>query len=540
MKTILLLIFLTVNCAFAQEDAWVYFNNKPDAAFYLANPLEMLSQKALNRRDNQNISLDEQDVPMYPEYINGVAADDGITIMAKSKWLNALHIRGSELAIRALTNLSFVDRVDFADNNLDGQGSRRQAGAANAKKITTVKKLQEVQVNYDYGTSDNQIQMLNGHLLHQQDFTGTGITIAVMDNGFPGVPTAQPFARLNQNNLIAGGYNFVQRSADFYTGGTHGTLVLSTMGGYTEGQLVGTAPNASYYLFITEDIVGENPVEESYWVEAAEVADSLGVDIINTSLGYYNYDNPNYSYTYDDADGNTAFITRGANVAFTRGMMLVTSGGNSGATDHPNVSVPADAYNTLTVGAVDALEQYAPFSSIGPSADGRVKPDVMAKGLSTTISSTDGSIITASGTSVSGPITAGLVACLWQALPDKTNAELLQIIRQSADRFANPDAQYGYGIPDFNLALQNALASANAEQTSFLLYPNPVTNALKIQFPDKVLNANLILYNSLGQRVHMQNVANGQTVSVEKLSAGVYSYFIEAGAVVQTGRLVKE
>ncbi|MXN90236.1 S8 family serine peptidase [Flavobacterium sp. Sd200] len=536
MKKILLLLLFTYTLSNAQEDAWVYFNDKPDASFYLDNPLEMLSQKALDRRANQGIELDELDVPVSNVYIDAVAATNGITVMAKSKWLNALHIRGSEEAIRTLTALNFVSRVDFADNSLDDFGR-----AAAPRPATSAARIKNIQATYNYGSSAGQVQMLNGHLLHQQDFTGAGKTIAVLDNGFVGVPTAGAFARLYENNLIATGYNYVQHSNDVYTGGSHGTMVLSTMGGYASGQLVGSAPDAFYYLFVTEDTAAENPVEESYWVEAAEMADSLGVDIINTSLGYLNYDNPNYSHTYNNANGETAFITRGANVAFTRGMFLVTSAGNSAATDQPNISVPADAFNTLTVGAVGPDEQYAYFSSIGPSADGRIKPDVMAQGLLTTVCSADGTIAAASGTSFSGPITAGMVACLWQALPNKTNAELLQIIKESADRYTNPDNFYGYGIPDFNLALQRELLTAHvADGNMFLVYPNPVKNHLSIKFPTSANTARFIIYNSLGQKVREQEVVNEKAVSLENLTSGIYNYYIQSGSETQTGRLVKE
>jgi len=536
MKKILLLWLFTVSMAYAQEDAWVYFNDKPDTEFYLANPLEMLSQKSLTRRTNQNIALDEQDVPINTGYITAVTNATGIAVMAKSKWLNALHIRGSVTDINALTALTFVARVDFADRSLNAQGRsatpQRQAGA---------QRVQETQTAFGYGTSASQVQMLNAHLLHQQNYTGTGITIAVLDNGFPGVNITQPFARLNDNNLIIGGYNFVQRTDDVYQGGTHGTIVLSDMGGFTDGQFVGTAPDAFYYLFVTEDVAAENPVEESYWVEAAEMADSLGVDVINTSLGYYSYDNIRYSHTYSDTDGNTAFITRGANVAFSRGMFLVNAAGNSGASEvNPNITVPADAYNTLTVGAVDASRQYAYFSSLGPTYDGRIKPDVMAQGLAAAVANYQGSITTANGTSCASPIMAGAVACLWQALPNKTNAELLQIIRQSADRYSNPDAQYGYGIPDFNLALQGNLGLPEAKQGEYLVYPNPFKNTVNIAFPKDVKAAHFTVFNSLGQRVWEQNITKEKSLSIDNIATGIYIYRIEAGTYLQTGRLVRE
>jgi serine protease AprX len=528
------ILLLCGNIIFAQEDAWVYFTNKPDAAFYLSNPLQMLSQRALDRRTAQGIALDENDVPVHQPYIDQVTASAGITVMAKSKWMNALHIRGSITDINALTTLPFVQGVDFANKTLNSR-------MANAQQHQSVAKVLETASDFSYGTSANQVQMLNGHLLHQQNYTGTGKIIAVMDSGFPGVNTVQPFQRLITNSLILGGYNFVQRTDNFYTGHFHGTYVLSTMGGYTEGQLVGTAPDAQYYLFITEDSTSENPVEESLWVEAAEMADSLGVDVINTSLGYFNYDNPAYSYTYEDINGNTAFITRGANIAFTRGMILVNSAGNTGATADPHITVPGDAFNTLTVGAVNSSEVISPFSSVGPTFDGRIKPDVVAQGVAAVISNTAGDITTAGGTSFSSPITAGLVACLWQALPDKTNLEILQLVRQSADKYATPDAQYGYGVPDFAQALQNAMLVDEVEPRQLLVYPNPAAKVVTIVLPNNILTATITMFNSLGQLVLQQEITQGQgQISLQDLAAGMYIYRIEGAGESRSGKLIKQ
>jgi serine protease AprX len=535
-KLVLLIILFYAGAGFAQEDAWVYFTDKPDSASYLANPLEMLSQKALDRRAAQGIALDDKDVPIHQEYIDGIASAEGITVMAKSKWLNAVHIRGSVDAISALAVLDFVASIDFANNQLNTAGRYAMDNAT-----ASVNKVLDTETDFSYGDSANQVEMLNGHILHQQDFTGTGMTIAVLDAGFPGVDTTQPFERLFENNLILGGYNFISQSEDIYTGGTHGTRVLSTMGGYTEGQLVGSAPDAFYYLFVTENVDSENPVEESYWVEAAEMADSLGVDVINTSLGYFSYDNPGYNYTYEDMDGETAFITRGANIAFTRGIFCVTSAGNNGNTTTPHIGVPADAFNTLTVGAVDANEVKANFSSLGPSYDLRIKPDVMARGVVSINANEQGVIAGGNGTSFASPITAGLVACLWQALPDKTNAQLLQLIKESSDRYNNPNNAYGYGIPDFSMAMQNGLGIKDSIRPKFVLYPNPSKALVNIQFPHGTQNASITLFNSLGQLVLRKEVSLTDAVfSVSALNIGVYSFRFEASGISQTGRIIKE
>lgn len=540
MKKFLLFIFLQISFfSFGQiEDAWVFFTDKPDATFYLENPLEMLSQRSLDRRVLQNIALDEKDVPIAISYINQVTSSVGITVKAKSKWMNALHIRGTISDIQNLENLAFVGQIEFANKTLNDVNLE---GSSNQNRLNKVDKNLEALVTFGYGTSNNQIEMLNGHLLHEQDFTGTGKIIAVMDTGFIGVDAASPFQRLQDNNLILGGYDFVNSSTNFYGGGSHGTMVLSTMGGYVEDQLVGTAPDAHYYLFITEDINAENPVEESFWVEAAEMADSLGVDIINTSLGYFGYDNPDYSYTYDDMNGTTSFISRGAEVAFSRGMICVTSAGNSGNTANPYISVPADAEHTLAIGAVMPDETYATFSSIGPSFDGRIKPDVMAQGQNAVVSDVSGAIVTASGTSFSGPITAGMVACLWQALPDKTNEEIIQLIKESANLFSTPNAQFGYGIPDFNLIVQNALGTDLLTENKFIVYPNPVENVLNISADKDFKTGKISIYNNLGQLV-LEKIINNSAAdfSLENLTSGVYFYEIVAGDVSQKGKLLKQ
>ncbi len=535
MKRILLFTLLIFNLGFSQEDAWVYFNDKPDAAYYLANPLQMLTQRALDRRAAQGISLANSDVPISQTYIDQVTASTGITVMAKSKWLNALHVRGTQANIQLLTNLSFVSQIQFANSNLNS----RQSGEK-SNELQPVNKQLEVLTNFNYGGSSNQIEMLNGHLLHQQNYTGQGKMVAIMDAGFPGVDTASPFQRLRDNNLILGGYNFPDRNTSIYTRSSHGTSVLSCMAGFVDNQLVGTAPDAQYYLFITEDTNSENPVEESYWVEAVEMADSLGVDVINTSLGYFAYDNPNYSYSYSDMNGIKSFAARGADIAFSKGMICVTSAGNSGNSSDPHIATPADAITTLTVGAVDASENYVSFSSIGPSFDNRVKPDVCAKGYLASVSNATGNIVNANGTSFSSPILAGMVTTFWSAVPNMTNAEIMQFVKESADIYANPTIYKGYGVPDFQLALTNALSLNSYQNNPVILYPNPVQNELNIIFTESEKSGELILYNNIGQQVASFVVSEtNSTVSLDNLASGLYFYQLKSASKVAQGKLLK-
>ena len=534
MKNKLLLLCLLINCAIsAQEDAWVYFNAKPNSATFLANPLQMLTQRSLDRRTNQNIILDFKDVPVHQPYIDQVTAAAGITVLAKSKWLNCLHIRGTIANINALTNFSFVTNVKFANKNLNSNNRLAYQNQGNR-----VNKNVDTQVIFNYGSSNNQITMLNGHILHQQNYTGAGKIIAVLDSGFPTVNATQPFARLRDNNLILGGYNYVARSNNFYSEDSHGTMVLSTMGSFTDNQLVGTAPDAKYYLFVTENAPAENPIEESLWVEAAEEADRLGADIINTSLGYFDYDNPNYSHTYSDMTGDKTFISRGANIAFTRGMIVVVSAGNSGGSANPYIASPGDATNVLTIGAVTAQENTSSFSSIGPNFSGQIKPDVLAKGTAATVATLEGTIGNADGTSFSAPIMSGMVACLWQALPNKTAAEIMQIIRASADNFNTPNNTRGFGVPDFAAALNTALSVSSLHKPSIIAYPNPANSTITFQLPDE--NAVLKIYNALGQNVYSQNtIAKLHTVSVENFSKGLYFYILLNSANRIEGKFIK-
>ena len=535
-KIILILIFFRAISVSAQQDAWVYFNAKPNAAAFFANPTPELSQRSLDRRFAQNIALDFKDAPIQQAFIDQISSSIGITVMAKSKWLNALHIRGSINDINALAALSFVTKVQFADYSLNPNNNKidfQSIVVNSAVNLNTA-------VNFNYGSSTNQITMLNGHILHQQNFTGQGKIIAVLDAGFPTVNTTQPFARLRDNNKILGGYNYVARNANFYTDNAHGTSVLSTMGGYTDNQLVGTAPDASYYLYVTEAAATENPIEESLWVEAAEQADRVGADIINSSVGYFEYDNPSYSHTYSRMNGTTTFISRGANIAFTRGMVVVISAGNSGNTANPNIAAPADAINVLTVGAVDATKNYVSSSSRGPSFDGRIKPDVMAKGLFATVATLSGSIGTSSGTSFSSPIVAGMVACLWQALPTKTAIEIIQIIKQSSDNYATPNANYGYGIPDFAAALTSNLTVINSDLTKCSVYPNPATSSIIFSLTDGLKNSTLNIFNNLGQNIlQKQCPTTIQTINLENLSSGIYFYTIGNNANQNTGKFLK-
>lgn len=539
---LIVLISLSFTCFSQEEDAVVYFSGKPLSATFLANPLSMLSQRSLDRRTAQNIALNFTDVPVHQPYFDQVATSSGIQLLAKSKWLNCVYVRGLQSDITALSSLPFVTSISFLDPtlNLTNPNSNSETSSKKSTLIPINKRL-ETLTTFNYGNSFNQIHMLNGDVLHQQNFTGTGKIIAVLDAGFPEVDVALPFQRLFTNNSILGGYDFVNKSTNFYTGNSHGTLVLSCMGGYTDGQLVGTAPDAKYYLYITEDVASENPVEEANWVEAAEEADRVGVDIITTSLGYFGYDNPAYSHNYSDMIGTKNYASKGVNMAFSKGIIVVASAGNEGSNPEPHVGVPGEATSALAIGAVKSDRTRASFSSIGPSFDGRIKPDVLAQGEASVLSNTFGNITTASGTSFSGPIMAGMIASFWQAVPTLTNQQVLNFVKQSADNLATPNGLYGYGIPNFSLALSRALGTKYSSNQTFAIYPNPARDTVSVALPENSKNVSITMFNQLGQQVLNQKIeSKNPKFEINNLSTGIYLYQIEGDNFSKTGKIIKE
>ncbi|NJX14266.1 S8 family serine peptidase [Tamlana crocina] len=525
-----LLLFQLV--AMAQEDAWVYLIDKENIAQALANPASILSEKAIDRKNRHGIAIDERDVPVNENYISQIKAAPGIAVLAKSKWMNALHVRGSQSDIENLQdNFSFVESIEFADRNKN---------ASKGEEVKQKRKTETVLTAFNYGKALNQIEMINGDQLHLSDYTGTGVTIAVLDGGFPNVNTMAALQRLRDAGNLKGAYDFVNRDDDVYTNtaGNHGTLVLSTMAAYLEGQYVGTAPDASYYLFTTEDGTSENTVEESYWVEAAERADSLGVDVINSSLGYgKTYDNPNYAYSPSDFNGNTTFVSRGANIAFEKGLLIVNSAGNSG---NNGVGAPADSPGVLSIGAVDANGNYASFSSVGNSFQPSQKPDVVAQGQNSVVINENDAIGPANGTSFSSPILAGGIACLWQALPNKTNVELMQLIRESASQFENPDNFLGYGIPNLEVALSSALEITGlSNETPIKMFPNPATNELFFSF-NKNATFYVDVFDVYGKHVLAFILTDSKfKVNIASLTNGVYFVNLQSSNESRTFKLIK-
>ncbi|WP_435685119.1 S8 family serine peptidase [Polaribacter sp.] len=542
------MIFFKVD---AQEDAWLFIKDKPQETSFLENPILMLTQRALDRRSRLNIPLDSKDVPVDETYYNQLNNDETVTVLGKSKWLNAVHVQGEVADINTLiTNYSFIASVEFANKSLNLNGKSKG-------KIITPNHYNKFKGNltdFNYGATDNQIKMLKGDYLHQQELTGEGQIIAIIDAGFPNVNTLDAFSRIRDNNQILGGYNFADRNDNYYTRSSHGTHVLSSIAAYIKDEYVGTAPDAKFYLFISEISETETVLEETLWVEAAERADSLGVDVINTSLGYTTYDNPNHNHTYADMDGKTTFISRGAEIGASRGLLLVNAVGNDGTNSWKYMGAPADAPSVISVGAVDTSEKIVSFSSFGPTSDGRIKPEILAKGASAAIINySTGAITTSSGTSFSSPIMAGLIACLNQnegfllksslkKSGENYNDFLKKAIYESSDKFNNPTDQHGYGIPNFETALNSYIASLSLiqdELINFKISPNPVQDRFTIS-TDNFEDVSIQIYTILGKKVFEKAAITSKNIDISFLNTGIYLLKILKGNQQKNIKIIKQ
>ncbi|QNJ98324.1 S8 family peptidase [Constantimarinum furrinae] len=539
MKRLLFLGLLSVTqITVAQiQDAWVFFADKEDVQASIANPISILTQESIDRKTMHGVVIDERDVPVNESYISTIKNQTGITVFAKSKWMNCVYVQGTQNNIENLLGLPFVTDVEYADKDLNLIPDHTPA----ADKFAI--ENDQSRVVYNYGDATNQTEMIGIDYVHEQNFTGEDMIVAVMDSGFPNFASNPGFANIISEGRLLGTFDFFSRTTNVTGTGSHGISTSSDIGGFIQDEFVGTAPNASFYLFRTEYGPDENPREEAWWVEALERADSLGVDVVNTSLSYQEYDNSNYSHSYADLDGQTTFAARGANLAFDKGMLLVSSAGNAG-NGFGTVATPADAPGVLTVGAVDLNGNYVSFSSRGPTVDGRVKPDVMAKGLDAAVISQNGNVTTSNGTSFSSPIMAGAVTSLWEVRPELRNYQIMQIVRESAHLFHNPTNEMGYGIPNFEDAY-NAVITLGLEDEMldkyFALYPNPVVDVLHISFPEDSNSADLVIYNVLGTKIMETPITRDRNrIDMSSFTSGIYLVTITSGTKRNSYKIVKQ
>lgn len=473
--------------AFGQDRYAVYFKYKPQESFSLTNTGEFLTPKAIARRTREGINADSLDLPVSAKYIDQVQ-EKADYLLYSSKWMNALVLVTDESRKIEIEKLPFVDRVELvAKGFLVNPNARITYKLRVSTTLETCKepKFNERLMAAESNSYDFQNQLIGIDKMHEEGFTGKGITIAVFDAGFPGVKNAAAFSHLFDGNKIIGQKDLVRPwNQEVFMDNQHGTNVLSLIAAYQPDKMIAGAYDSEYILAITEEVATEYRIEEFNWVRAAEYADSLGVDIINSSLGYWDFDDPAMNYSLEDLDGNTATITKGASIAAQKGILVVNSVGNYGGRGASSLVAPADAEGILAIGSVTQERAVSGFSSRGPTGDGRIKPDLTAFGQAPVLVYANGAIGAGQGTSFSAPQITALAAGLWEARPEWTKDQLILNLIRSATKSEDPDNDLGYGIPNFLDAYYGEiLAIEEIEKPEYRIFPNPLINSeLTIQF----------------------------------------------------------
>jgi len=539
----LLLTSLNIFAQVAPDYYAVQFTDKNNNGYSLDNPEAFLSQRSIDRRSRYNIDYKISDLPMTATYVEQVAAI-GVEVFSRVKWMNVILIKTTDVnLLDEIEALPFVESYTKLPNKDLANPSTHQtfleleeALVVNERsKVNRYKSAQEL----EYGEALDQIELINGVPLHEQGFMGQGMVISILDGGFVGADERIIFDSLWDNGRILGTRDFASEDHNVFAGSSHGTKVLSTMGAYWPNKMIGTAPEASYWLIRTEFTDYEYIIEEYNWVVGAAFADSVGTDVINSSLGYNVFDDPNMDHDWDDLDGNTTVVTIGADMAAEKGILVVNSAGNSGGNSWQYITSPADGDSVFTIGAVDYDGNIAYFSSRGLPDDPRVKPNVCAVGSGTVVANPNTDDIThSSGTSFSSPTIAGMTACLWQALQELNNKEIMELIEASSSQANNPDTDYGYGIPDYALAYSVLAIHETEKQTSNVKhYPNPVTHILTIEGISE--DATLEIYNMNGALVKSYALRSNQ-VDLSNLKSGAYIARVISKSDLQSFGFIKQ
>ena len=450
--TILFLLFIPLlSVAGKNSDTlkfWVAFKDKANSPYTVDKPLVYLSQKAIDRRGRFGIKITEQDFPVNPNYVQQIA-DMGVTVLNTSRWLNGISIRTADLAtVKKILALPFVSDVEKVGIHSNKDNSKMDYLLEFFMSLGGEEDTVTIDDSY-YGDGLNQIQMLNGVEMHKLGYTGKGVDIAVLDGGFMNVNKIKAFTHLFNRGLIAGTWDFVNIEESVVEDNNHGMNVLSCMAAKIPGKMVGTAPDARYWLLRTEDANTEYIIEEYNWASGAEFADSAGVDIINSSLGYTTFDDESTNHTFVQLNGKTSVASIAAAIAAKKGIIICNAAGNEGNDPWRYVGAPADAFGIITVGGVSPEREHVDFSSYGPTADGRIKPTICAQASKAYVASVSDGFYGSQGTSFASPILCGMVACLRQANPNRTVEEMIAAIEMSASKYLHPDTVLGSGIPNF-------------------------------------------------------------------------------------------
>ena len=437
----------------------VYLKDKGNIPHSPDKPETFLSRRAIERKKKEKVAIDKSDLPISSDYFTLVEKAGG-KVITYSKWFSTLVVEVSDsVRIGNIESLSFVDSVKYI-----WRGTGLPAGERARPRLLPVDCDEYVVADTEYGVTDAQFRMHNAVVMADAGFKGKDMLVGVIDAGFTNFDVIPRF-----ESVRLGGYMDFVPSGSIFASSDHGTKVLSTMATDLPGVMMGSAPQATYWLLRSEDTTSEFPVEEDYWVRAVEFADSLGVDIINTSLGYNSFDDRLLNYTHTELDGSVSIMSQAADIAYEKGILIVVSAGNEGNKSWQKITPPADAKNVLAVGAVGTDSIIASFSSHGLTADNRIKPDLVSVGKETVTIGRDGAIVHTNGTSLSSPFLTGLITSLWSVNPALHRSELIDIVKRSSDRYLTPDSIYGHGIPDFHRAMKEVLGKLE-------IYPQKVAD----------------------------------------------------------------
>jgi serine protease AprX len=539
LSTIFLILLISLS-SHSQDTIFkflVEFADKTGTPYSINNPSGFLSERAIERRLRYSIPVTSSDIPVNPAYVDSLKMP-GVTVLYTSRWLNSAVISTSDSTDADRSKqFPFVKSVKYIGRDITSMN--RKSKALYDKFGVDV---------LDYGLASTQIKIHHGDDYHAEGYLGQDMVIAVLDVGFYNVDSLRAFDSLRINGQILGTKDFVKPGNNVYREHTHGMSVLSIMGGNLPGELIGTAPAASYWLIRTEDPASEQRIEEINWIAGAEFADSVGADIINTSLGYSEFDDPLQNYSYEDMDGNSTYVTRGADMAASKGILVIVSAGNSGNKPWLHITAPADGDSVLAVGAVDQSGVYAQFSSQGPSYDGRIKPDVAAVGLGTFVQNASGDVIPGAGTSFAAPVMSGLSACLWQKFRSLSNYEIIKALQQSSSLNPYPDNFIGWGIPNIPVAGYVITGNEPILQTQEIsIIPNPVVSEIRVSWPSGVEgNVRYDIFDLSGREMPVSGIITGTSItefvieSADILLPGIYILRLTAENRVIVSKFIKK
>lgn len=534
---VLFLLNHSISYGQATHKYLVLLRDKTNSPYSITRPEAFLSQRSILRRQKQHISITERDLPVNPSYISQLQ-QAGAKIWFPSRWLNAVLVEATDAVMATVQQLPFVKGLEFGRS----LANFRIGTDSTVKTVNKFEKVEGVQA-LNYGASAYQLSQIGADNMHDQGYHGEGMLIGVLDAGFLNANRVSYLKPLFDDKRVLATYDFVQKETSVYEDDVHGLEVLSLLAATVNNQLYGTAYKASYILLRTENAASESRVEEANWLFGAEYADSAGVDIISSSLGYTTFDDSSTDYTYQDMDGQTTLCTRAAQIAAETGMVVVVAAGNEGNGSWHYLTAPSDAASVLAIGAVTQAGVQTYFSSFGPSADGRVKPDLAARGQGNILGGPSGEITSGQGTSFATPLVAGLAAGFWQAHPSLTALQVVESLRQSGSQYNKPDDKLGYGIPNFDRAF-----AYSEVFNQLLVYPNPFSEAypLIIQWAELGTSASLdaTLVDLTGRVVWHNSYPSGGIPNFMlpnlNLSAGMYFMTLVSGTQKRTLKVVKQ